>query len=72
MSKNLIKNLKFSDVSDWFVNNKLSIHLVEDKNFSAKKELNEESSLNIRYDTIHFKQYQTDILSGESIALKVT
>ena len=72
MSKNSIKNLKFSDVSDWFVNNKLSIHLVEDKNFSAKKELNEESSLNIRYDTIHFKQYQTDILSGESTALKVT
>ena len=74
----------FSDVCDWFVDNKLSIHLAEDKTkcilFDTKYRLNKVSSLDIEHGEIHIKQYHTvtylgylldETLSGESTALKV-
>ena len=82
IERNLNKN--FSDVCDWFVDNKLSIHLGEDKTkcilFGTKHRLNKVSSHDIKYGEIHIKQYRTvtylgclldETLSGESIALKV-
>ena len=82
IERNLHNN--FSDVCDWFVDNKLSIHLGEDKTkcilFGTKHRLNKVSSLDIKYGEIHIKQYHTvtylgclldETLSGESMALKV-
>ena len=82
--KEIERNLNFSDVCDWFVDNKLSIHFGEDKTkcilFGTKHRLNEVSSLDIKYGEIHIKQYHTvtylgclldETLSGESMALKV-
>ena len=84
IERNLNKN--FSDVCDWFVDNKLSIHLGEDKTkcilFGTKYRLvkNKVSSLDIKYGEIHIKQYHTvtylgclldETLSGKSMALKV-
>ena len=82
IGRNLNKN--FSDVCDWFVDNKLGIHLGEDKTecilFGTKHRLNKVSSLDIKYDEIHIKQYHTvtylgclldETLSGESMTLKV-
>ena len=81
IERNLNKN--FSDVCDWFVDNKLSIHLGEDKTkcilFGTKHRLNKVSSLDIKYGEIYIKQYHTvtylgclldETLSGESMALK--
>ena len=80
--RNLNKN--FPDVCDWFVDNKLSIHLGEKTKqnvyYLAKNRLDKVSSLDIEYGEIHIKQYHTVIhlgcsldetLSGESMALKV-
>ena len=80
--RNLNKN--FRDVCDWFVDNKLSIHLGEKTKqtvyYLAKNRLNKVSSLDIEYGEMHIKQYHTVIyvgcsldetLSGESMALKV-
>ena len=57
IEKNLYKN--FSDVCDWFVDNKLSIHLGEDKTkcilFGTKYRLNKISSFDIKYGEIHIK-----------------
>ena len=78
-------NQNFSNVCDWFTDNKLSIHLGEDKTkcilFDTKHHrLNNVSSLEIKYGEIHIKQYHTvtylgclldETLSGESMALKV-
>ena len=78
-------NQNFSNVCDWFTDNKLSIHLGEDKTkcilFDTKHlRLNNVSSLEIKYGEIHIKQYHSatylcclleEALSGESIALKV-
>ena len=82
IERNLNKNL--SDVCDWVVDNKLSIHFGEDKTkcilFGTKYRLNKASSLDIKYGGIHIKQYHTatylgclldETLSGESMALKV-
>ena len=82
IERNLNKN--FSDVCDWFVDNKLSIHLREDKTkcilFGTKYRLNKVTAILIlnmvRYT---FKQYHMvtyvgclldETLSGESMALK--
>ena len=58
IERNLNKN--FSDVCDWFVDNKLSIHLGEDKTewilFGTKYRLNKVNSLDIKYGEIHIKQ----------------
>ena len=83
IERNLNKN--FSDVCDWFVDNKRSIHLEEDKTkcilFGTKDKLYKVSSLDIKYGKINIKQYHTvtyigclldETLSKESMALKVT
>ena len=77
-------NKKFSDVCDWFVDNRLSIHFGEDKIkrilFPTNYRLNKVSRLDIKYGAIHIKQYLTvthlvcsldENLSGESMALTV-
>ena len=82
IERNLNKN--FSNVCDWFVDKKLSIHFREDKTkcilFGPKHRLNKVNSLEIKYGEIHIKQYHTvtylgclsdESLSGESMALKV-
>ena len=82
IERNLNKN--FSNVCDWFVDNKLSIHFEEDKTkcilFGTKHRLNKVNSLGIKYGEIHIKQYYTvtylgclldETLSGEAMALKV-
>ena len=74
-------NNNFSSVCNWFVDNKLSIHFGEDKTkcilFGTKKQLKKDNNLNIRYDTVHIKQYHTvsylgcildENLSGEPMA----
>ena len=80
--QNLNKN--FSNIWDWFVDDKLSIHFGEDKTkcvlFGTKQKLNKTGSLNIKHGTIQIKQYHTvtyldcaldENLSGETMALKV-
>ena len=80
--RNLNKN--FSNVCDWFVDNKLSIHFGEDKakciQFGTKHRLYKVNSLEIKYGEIHIKQYHTvtylgclldETLCGEEMALKV-
>ena len=75
-------NKNFSSVCDWFVDNKLSIHFGEDKTkcilFGTKKGLKQDNNLDIRYGTVHIKQYHTvtylvctldENLSGEPMAL---
>ena len=82
IERNLNKN--FSDVCDWFVENKLNIYFGEGKAicilFDTKHRLNKVSSLDIKYGAIHIKQYHTEkclgcslheALSGESMVLKV-
>ena len=77
-------NNNFSSVCNWFVDNKLSIHFGEDKTkcilFGTKKRLKKDINLNIRYGTVHIKQYHTvsylgcvldENLSGEPMALQV-
>ena len=77
-------NKIFLSVYDWFVDNKLSTHFGEDKTkcilFGTKKRFKKDSNLNIRYGTVHIKQYHTisylgcvldENLSGEPMALQV-
>ena len=55
IERNLNKN--FSNVCDWFVDNKLSIHFGEDKTkcilFGTKHRLNKVNSLEIKYGEIY-------------------
>ena len=82
IERNLNKN--FSNVCDWFVDNKQSIYFGEDKTkcklFGTKQRLNKVSSFEIKYGEIHIKQYHIvtylgclldETLSGESMASKV-
>ena len=82
IAQNLIKNC--SNIYDWFVDNKLSIHYGDDKTkcilFGPKQKLSKTGSLNIRHGTIQIKQYLTvtylgcaldENLSGETMDLKV-
>ena len=75
---NYVANLR-----EWFVDNKLSIHLVEDKRkcilFSSKLNFKNAGKLNIMYNGIEIKQYSKvtylgclldETMSGESMALK--
>ena len=77
-------NSNFSNLCDWFVDNKLSIHFGEDKTksilFAPKSKINKIGKLNITYNNIHIKQYSKvtylgcildESLSGESMALYV-
>ena len=77
-------NRNFSNICDWFVDNKLSIHFGEDKTesilFAPLNKCKKLRKLNISYGSLKFKQYTEvtylgcildESLSGESIALNV-
>ena len=77
-------NKNFSLISNWFVDNKLSIHFGEDKTksilFSSKRKVKKASPLNIQYKDIKIKQYAKvtylgcildETISGESMATHV-
>ena len=81
IEQNLNKN--FSNICNWFVDNKLSTHFGEDKTkcilFGTKQKLNKTGSLSMKHGTIQTKQYHIVTyfgcvidgnLSGETIALK--
>ena len=76
-------NKDFANLCEWFVDNKLSIHLGEEKTkcilFGSKLKLKNAGKLNIMYNKIEIKQYSKvtylgclldETMSGESIALK--
>ena len=77
-------NLNFSRLCEWFIDNKLSIHLGEDKTksilFGTKLTIKRAEPLNIVYSNVEIKQYTKvtylgcildESLSGESMALHV-
>ena len=77
-------NLNFSRLCDWFINNKLSIHLGKDKTksilFETKLNIKWAEPLSIVYGNIKIKQYTKvtylgcildESLSGELMALHV-
>ena len=64
IARNLNKN--FSDVYDWFVDNKQRIHFGKEKTkcilFDTKHRLNQVGSLDIKYgEQIQIKQYHTTV-----------
>ena len=82
IKKQLIKD--FSNICDWFVESKLSIHFGEDKTksilFSSKCNLKEVEELDIRYKDVKIKQYKhvnylgcmlDESLLGETMTLRV-
>ena len=77
-------NRDFSSLLEWFIDNKLSIHLGEQKTksilFGTTKRLKDSRNLDIRYKDIEIKQYSKvtylgrildNNLSGEAMATKV-
>ena len=62
-------NLNFSSLCDWFIDNKLSIHLGEDKTksilFGTKLNIKQAEPLNIVYGNVKIKQY-TKVTRGDS------
>ena len=77
-------NRNFSNICDWFVDNKLSIHFGEDKTksilFAPLNKYKKLRKLNILYGSLKIKQYSEvtylcyildKYLSGESVALNV-
>ena len=77
-------NLNFFRLCDWFSDNKLSIHLGEDKSksilFGTKLNIKRAEPLNIVYGDVKIKQYSKvtylgcildESLSGESMALQI-
>ena len=77
-------NRDFNSLCEWFIDNKLSIHLGEQKTksilFSTTKRLKNSRNLDIRYKDIEIKQYSKvtylgcildNNLSGEAMATKV-
>ena len=82
MKEELTKN--FSNTCDWFIYNKLSIEVGEDKTksilFSTKSRKRTIWTLGIKYGDVKIKQYSKvtylgceldESLSGEAMALKV-
>ena len=80
---NLKRTEKFCNICDWFANNKLSIHFVEDKPksilFSTKNKKKKIGTLKINYGNVNIKQYSKvtylgcepdENLSGKAMALK--
>ena len=78
------RNKNFSNICDWFVDNKLNIHFREDKTkyipFGTKQKLNKTGSLDIRYGTIQIEQYHAvtylgcaidENISEETVSLNV-
>ena len=77
-------NKDFANLCQWFLNNKLSIHLGEDKTkcilLSTKLELKNAGKLNILYKGIEINQYSKltysgclldETMSGESVVLNI-
>ena len=77
-------NENFSDLCDWFVDNKLSIHFGDDKTkcilFASKSRVKKAEPLNINYKGLPIKQHDKvsylgcildETLSGESMGLHV-
>ena len=66
-------NKDFANLSKWFVNNKLSIHLVEEKTkcilFGSKFKLKNAEKLKIMYNGIEINLLD-ETMTGESMALK--
>ena len=54
-------NKDFANISDWFVDNKLSIHFGEDKTksilFASKRKIKKPQKLEIIYNNIQIKQH---------------
>ena len=54
-------NKDFENVSDWFVDNKLSIHFGEDKTksilFASKRKIKSARKLNVKYKNVKIKQH---------------
>ena len=82
LEKQLLKD--FSSLCDWFVDNKLCVHIGQDKtkliSFGTKRKLQNAKALNIVYNGTEIKQYEKvkylgcildQNLSGESMALNV-
>ena len=78
-------NKDFENVSDWFVDNKLSMHFGEDKTksilFASKRKIKSARKLNVKYKNIKIKQHSQvtylgcvldETLYGEPMALKVS
>ena len=76
-------NQDFANLCEWFINNKLRIHLSEEKTkcilLGLKLQLKNAGKLNIMYNGIKIKQYSKvtylgclldETMSGESMALK--
>ena len=74
----------FSNLCDWFVDNKLSIHLGEDKTksilFGSKQKLKSAKNLHLKYHDIEIKQHSNvcylgcilnESLSGDPMGLNV-
>ena len=77
-------NKNFSDLCDWFLDNKLSIHFGDDKTkcilFASKNKVKNAAPLNINYNGIVIEQHSKvnylgcildESLSGESMGLHV-
>ena len=77
-------NGDFTNICEWFVDNRLSIHFGEDKTksilFASKRKIKKVPKLNINYKNIQIKQHSKvtylvyisdETMSGESMALKV-
>ena len=77
-------NRNFSNICDWFVDNKLSIHFGEDKTksilFAPSNKCKKLRQLNISYGSLKIKQYSEvthlgcildESLPGKSMALNV-
>ena len=75
---------QLTNICDWFVDNKFSIHFGEDKSrsilFSTKNRKRKIGTLNIQYSDVKIKQYSKvtclgcqlgESLSGEAMALNV-
>ena len=79
-----VLNENFSDLCDWFLDNKLSIHFGDDKTkcilFASKNKVKKVNPLSIKYKDIIIKQHSKvkylgcildETLSGESMGLHV-
>ena len=77
-------NEEFTNICEWFVDNRLSIHFGEDKTksilFASKRKIKRVPKLKIKYKNIQTKQHSKvtylvcildETMSGEPMALKV-
>ena len=77
-------NKDFTNICEWFADNRLSIHFGEDKTksilFASKRKIKRVPKLKIKYKNIQIKQHSKvtylgcildKTMSGESVALKV-